>query len=62
MEHSFRNLLQALLSAGLILYVTGCAEDPRFSGNTQYLVGSYGVVPSTGPRDTLSYCDGYHAS
>ena len=62
MERSFRYLLQTLLSTGLILLVTGCGEDPRFSGNTQYLGGTYGGVPATGPRDTVSYWDGDHAS
>src|SRR5690242_9268694 len=62
MERSFRYLLQALLSTGLVLFVTGCGEDPRYSGNTQYLGGTYGGVPATGPRDAVSYWDGDHAS
>ena len=62
MERSFRYLLQVLLSTGLVLLVTGCGEDPRYSGNTQYLGGTYGGVPATGPRDTVSYWDGDHAS
>src|SRR5437660_7782374 len=62
MERSFRYLLQALLSAGLVLLVTGCGEDPRFSANTQYLGGTYGGVPATGPRDTVSFWDGDTAS
>src|ERR1043165_9977493 len=61
MEHSSRHLLHALLSFGLVLFFTGCGEDPRYSGNTQYLGGTYGGVPATGPRDTVSYWDGDHA-
>ena len=40
------------------------AEDPRFSGNTQYLGGGYGGGRATGgpPRDTVSYWDGDQAS
>ena len=33
MERSLLCLLYAVLSAGLVLLVTSCAEDPRFSGN-----------------------------
>jgi len=62
MERSFLHLLHGSLCAGLILLVTGCGEDPRFSGNTQYLGGTYGGVPATGPRDTVSYWDGDHAN
>ena len=41
------------------LFVTGCAEDPRFSSQTQYLGGAYGPNPSTGaPPDNVSYWDG----
>jgi len=63
MERSFRYLLQIGLSIGLVLLVTGCGEDPRFSGNTQYLGGVYGGEQGGGPpRDTVSYWDGDHAS
>lgn len=62
MERSFLHLLSGLLSLVVVLFVTGCAEDPRFSGNTQYLGGTYGGVPATGPRDTVSYWDGDQAS
>jgi hypothetical protein len=62
MERSFRYLLQAVLPFALVLLVTGCGEDPRFSANTQYLGGTYGGVPAAGPRDTVSYWDGDHAS
>ena len=61
MERSFL-FLWAVLAVSLILFGAGCAEDPRFSGNTQYLGGSYGGGPATGPRDTVSYWDGDHAS
>src|SRR6201984_2279635 len=62
MERSYLQLLYGALSVGLVLLATGCAEDPRFSANTQYLGGTYGGVPATGPRDTVSYWDGDHAS
>ena len=63
MERSFLHLLRASLGVGLVLLVAGCGEDPRYSGNTQYLGGgTYGGMPATGPRDTVSYWDGDHAS
>src|SRR6478736_5751706 len=39
MERSILKLLYGVLSVGLVLFVTGCGEDPRYSGNTQYLGG-----------------------
>jgi hypothetical protein len=62
MERFFLKLLYGVLSIGLVLLVTGCGEDPRFSANNQYLGGTYGGVPAAGPRDTVSYWDGDHAS
>src|SRR5215813_14963462 len=64
MECSFLYLLHGVLSVGLVLLVTGCGEDPRFSANTQYLGGIYGGEQGGGgaPRDTVSYGDGDHAS
>ncbi len=64
MERSFLKLLHGVLSIGLVLFVTGCGEDPRFSGNTQYVGGVYGGEQGGGgpPRDTVSYWDGDHAS
>jgi len=62
MECSFLYLLYGVLSIALVLLVTGCGEDPRFSANTQYLGGTYGGVPAAGPRDTVSYWDGDQAS
>jgi len=62
MERSFLYLLHVVLSVALVLLITGCGEDPRFSANTQYLGGTYGGVPAAGPRDTVSYWDGDHAS
>ena len=53
------------LSFGLVLFVTGCGEDPRYSGNTQYVGGGvYGGEQGGGgpPRDTVSYWDGDHAN
>src|SRR5215467_14427908 len=63
MERFFFRLLQAVLYVALILLVTGCGEDPRFSGNTQYLGGVYSGEQGGGPpHDTVSYWDGDHAS
>ena len=66
MERSFLHVCYGVLSVGLVLLVTGCGEDPRFSGNTQYVGGGvYGGVQAGGggpPRDTVSYWDGDHAS
>jgi lipoprotein-anchoring transpeptidase ErfK/SrfK len=64
MERSFFHLLHAVLSVALVLLVTGCGEDPRFSANTQYLGGggTYGGAQTGAPRDTVSYWDGDHAS
>jgi L,D-transpeptidase catalytic domain len=65
MERFFLKLLYGVLSIGLVLFVTGCGEDPRFSANTQYLGGAYGGQQGGGggpPRDTVSYWDGDHAS
>ncbi len=57
-------LLYGVLSIALVLFVTGCGEDPRFSGNSPYLGGVYGGQQEGGgpPRDTVSYWDGDHAS
>ncbi|MFL6506023.1 MAG: L,D-transpeptidase family protein, partial [Candidatus Udaeobacter sp.] len=65
MERLFFKLLCGVLSTGLILFVAGCGEDPRYSGNTQYLGGGvYGGEQGGGgpPRDTVSYWDGDHTS
>ena len=64
MERSFLYLLHAVLSVALVLLVTGCGEDPRFSANTQYLGGggTYGGAQTGAPRDTVSYWDGDHAT
>src|ERR1700746_3083414 len=62
MSDSLLGVLQVVVSLGLLLVITGCGEDPRFSANTQYLGGTYGGVPATGPRDTVSYWDGDQAS
>src|SRR5258708_25591398 len=64
MERFFLKLLYGVLSIGLVLFVTGCGEDPRFSANTQYLGGAYGGQQGAGgpPHDTVSYSDGDHAS
>jgi hypothetical protein len=58
MARSLFCILQAVVSAGLILLVTGCGEDPRYSARTQYLGGVYGGAEGGPPRDTVSYWDG----
>jgi hypothetical protein len=62
---TFFAMLRSPLNAGSIvlavvaLFVTGCAEDTRYSGATQYLGGIYGNAPTYGaPQDTVSYWDG----
>src|SRR5215208_6084947 len=64
MERFFFNLSYGVLSFGLLLFATGCGEDPRYSGNSPYLGGVYGGQQGGGgaPRDTVSYWDGDHAS
>ena len=50
-----------LLVAAAALFFTGCEEDIRYSGQTQYLGGTYGNQPtSTAPVDNVSYWDGDH--
>src|SRR5881396_4000048 len=59
MHRSFLRYLQAIFSIGVVLLVTGCGEDPRYSARTQYLGGAYGGGGEGGPpRDTVSYWDG----
>src|SRR5438045_8747309 len=65
MERLFLKVLHGVLSIELVLFVTGCGEDPRYSGNTQYVGGGvYGGQQEGGgpPRDTVSYWDGDDAS
>jgi lipoprotein-anchoring transpeptidase ErfK/SrfK len=63
MDHLLLGILRAVFSLGLVLLVTGCGEDPRFSARTQYLGGgTYGGAPAGPPRDTVSYWDGDNAS
>jgi hypothetical protein len=62
MRRSLSSILPTVLSLGLVLLVTGCGEDARYSGNTQYLGGAYGGAPAGQPRDTVSYWDGDNAS
>lgn len=52
-------ILRGVAAAGVVLLV-GCAEDARFSDQTQYLGGVYGQGPvSAGaPQDNVSYWDG----
>ena len=59
MHHFLLGVLRVVVSVGLVLLVTGCGEDPRFSERTQYLGGgTYGGAQAGPPRDTVSYWDG----
>src|SRR5712692_10521347 len=59
MLRSFYQLLSLSLLAALTIFSTGCEEDVRYSGQTQYLGGVYGNAPTTGaPQDNVSYWDG----
>src|SRR6266480_7247206 len=59
MHHSMLGVLRVVVSVGLVLLVTGCGEDPRYSARTQYLGGgAYGGAQAGPPRDTVSYWDG----
>jgi hypothetical protein len=59
MIRSFYKLLPLAALAAAVLFVTGCAEDARYSASTQYLGGIYGNAPTSGaPQDTISYWDG----
>src|SRR2546423_7338144 len=50
-----RLFIMACVSA-LALIATGCQEDVRYSGQTQYLGGVYGTAPTSGaPNDNASY-------
>src|SRR5438132_4901244 len=61
MHHPLLGVLRAVVAVGLILIITGCGEDPRYSARTQYLGGAYGGAPAGPPRDTVSYWDGDNA-
>jgi len=62
MDYSLSGILRAVFSVGLVLLVTGCGEDPRFSARTQCLGGgTYGGAQAGPPRDTVSYWDGDNA-
>jgi hypothetical protein len=55
----FLRTLPTLIFTGAVFFLSGCEEDVRFSGQTQYLGGIYGTAPTVGaPRDTVSYWDG----
>lgn len=64
MERFLLKILPISSAIALISLITGCGEDPRYSGNTQYIGGGvYGGGEQAGPpRDTVSYWDGDHAS
>ena len=61
MVRSLFSILPKALSLGLVLLVTGCAED-RYSAKTPYLGGVYSGEQAGPPRDTVSYWDGDNAS
>src|SRR5436309_7445142 len=51
----------SIFAAVSALFLTGCGEDTRYSGQTQYLGGVYGNQPTTNaPVDNVSYWDGDH--
>src|SRR5256886_7937263 len=58
MDHPLSGLLRVVVCVGLVLLITGCGEDPRYSARTQYLGGTYGGAATGPPRDTVSYWDG----
>lgn len=58
MHDSLLSLLRVIVFLGLVLLVTGCGEDPRYSARTQYMGGVYGEAAVGAPRDTVSYWDG----
>src|SRR5947208_16920648 len=58
MDHPLSGLLRVVVCVGLVLLVTGCGEDPRYSARTQYLGGTYGGAAAGPPRDTVSHWDG----
>ncbi len=61
MRCSFYRSLFFSLFATSALFFTGCGEDVRYSGQTQYLGGVYGNQPtSNAPTDSVSYWDGDH--
>ena len=61
MLRRFFRISLSLFCVSTLAFLTGCeSDDPRFSGDTQYLGGIYGneAVSSSAPRDTVSYWDG----
>src|ERR1700741_1698345 len=51
--------LSLLLLPAVLVLITACEEDVRFSAQTQYLGGIYGNAPTSGaPPDNVSYWDG----
>src|SRR5256714_7574091 len=56
MERFFLKLLYGVLSIGLVSFVTGCGEDPRYSAKTQYLGGGvYGGAAHGAPGEPHCY-------
>jgi hypothetical protein len=61
MRSSLNRLFLVSLFAISALILSGCGEDIRYSGQTQYLGGIYGNQPTSGaPTDNVSYWDGDH--
>ncbi len=58
MLHSLYRISMVAFLAVLTLLAAGCAEDPRFSAQTQYLGGAYGNALAGPPQDSVSYWDG----
>src|SRR6266566_3356772 len=58
MLHSLYRISMVAFLAVLTLLAAGCAEDPRFSAQTQYLGGAYGNALAGLPQDSVSYWDG----
>lgn len=60
MARGFSRVFLSLFCGSAFVFLTSCADDPRFGYDTQYLGGIYGDQPvsSSAPVDTISYWDG----
>jgi lipoprotein-anchoring transpeptidase ErfK/SrfK len=53
--------LSLFVGTAVAFFMASCEEDIRYSGQTQYLGGTYGAQPtSNAPVDNVSYWDGDH--